>query len=922
MANFPGGQGALPGTYVDTVTASRGLSIPGGSRIAALIGEGLTSETLVIQAIGGGKDGLDPTYTSTSGADGRHFQLSIFPVIENRTQVFKNGVRLNGVESTIDSNPFSFKYDYRFDPSTGRIELQQAHLLDQGGSFWTELSTNVGDGYLSNLTLLDADAFNETWSIRCVGVQRNSSNQPIQGTAKFLAYGSISGQQLDANGNPIVWVADGYVVSNGVLSFAIYETQVGNVATSVFREGDAFTVKVTSGVLARNDSLTANYIPTSYLNDPVLLQGLGDVVKRHGLPSVDNNLALGAQLAFANAAPAVLTVQAAPAMPRRQSYVMENAVNSLSTNDDDFIFPFPLGVTPDPESNIHFFVRNNATNVETQLLPNKLDFYTLDTAGYPTTNQFIRNNTVAPSGYSYFYTVVKSYEALSAGEDGYIGRITGFTHKGVFSSSTRYDASYVGETLKIIDAENVANIGEYTVDNVIDGKLYVTYSGQFPDFTNQSSVGFELINPATGSVVPGSSGANGVITANVGLESAILSSASINFTNFVNITDYKLKISGTAANDGLYDVSLPTGSGPWTITITKAVVNEPNMRFEVLDIDDQSDYLVINQNVVPNGYGLRVSIVDSKDASFYDSGWLNALESLEAFECDIVVPLPKQTISVIFQNALNHCKTMSNIRNRRERILFIGAINGLTPENLTGVDDAAVEDIGTLEGIQGDSITEVLANNVEDLANYSVADAFGNTYRCVYFYPDQIVVNAGGQNVLMDGFYIAAAAAGYESADVRLENPLTNKVLSGFTILRNKQFSQLTLEQLAGAGVTTLQPVAGGGRVVWGITTSQSGFPEEQEISVVFIRDRVAKTLRAGFSGFIGTPEDTNTQAVLNTRAVLILNSLVSQKLIKGFRDLSVKRDEVLPTQFNITVRVEPVYPVNFIYIRVEVGQL
>ncbi len=210
----------------------------------------------------------------------------------------------------------------------------------------------------------------------------------------------------------------------------------------------------------------------------------------------------------------------------------------------------------------------------------------------------------------------------------------------------------------------------------------------------------------------------------------------------------------------------------------------------------------------------------------------------------------------------------------------------------------------------------------EDVANYSVPNAFGNTFRCVYFYPDEIVVQVGSDNVLLDGFYIAAAAAGYASADTRIENPFTNKVFSGFTILRNKQFSTLTLENLATAGVTTLQPVAGGGRVVWGITTSQSGFPEEQEISIVFIRDRVAKSLRAGFAGYIGLPETPDTAAILNTRAIILLNALVSQGLITDYADLTVARDSADPRQWNISVRVQPTYPINFIYIKVALGQI
>jgi hypothetical protein len=937
MANIPGATNVLPGVFTDVITQSRGVSVPGGSRIAAMIGEGSTDETIVSQATGGGNDGLNPSYTSTTGRDGRHFQLSNFPLVSNRTTLFKNGIPLLRLESTIDANPFSNHFDYRIDITTGQIELQRAHLVDQGGAFYSALSTNVGQGAINNLTLVNSNAQPETWTIRCVKVQRDAFNNPILGTATFLAFGSISGAKLDANGNPIVWVAgSSSVVSNTVISFSISEN------VTPFREGDAFTVIIASGVLVRNDSLTANYIPVANLNDPILLQGMGDVVRRHGLPSLNNNLSLGAQLAFSNSAPSLLTVQAAPALPRRTSYLLDQDVNSLAPDDNEFIFPLPVGVTPDFNSNIHFFVKNNTTNVETQILPNKFPFYTLDTAGQPTTHQFIIDNTAAPGGHSYFYSVNQSLEALNFGEDGYIGRNTAFHNQGLFSSpSVTFDSTYVGKALKIMDSNNSGNFGVFHITAVTNGKLYVvadatTFSPStltanpvyLSDFITENSVTFKVIDPVTGLQVGVFAGTDGaLVSTGAGSGDGYMSSASVQFNTLTSPTNYKLQISGSTTanatapvgNNGIYDILSVSSHG---INIQKAVVNESNLEYEVLDPTLTSNYVVVNHNVVPNGYALRVSIVDTKDASFFDAGWINALTSLQVVECDILVPLPKQTISVIFQNALSHCLTMSNIRNKKERVLFIGAINGLTPDNLTGAKPAAVEDIGILEGIQGETVTDILAGNVEDLSNYSVVDAFGNTFRAVYFYPDQIVVQAGTDNVLIDGFYIAAAAAGYEAADVRVENPLTNKVLSGFTILRNKQFSPQTLEALATAGVTTLQPVAGGGKIVWGITTTQSGFPEEQEISIVFIRDRVAKTLRAGFQGFIGNAESANTGAILNTRGVILLNSLVSQGLITQYKDLSVARDDVDPRQWNITVRVQPTYPVNFIYIKVSLGQV
>src|SRR5271165_6841699 len=101
MPNIPGASNALPGIFTDVVTQSRGVNVPGGLRVAAIIGEGSAAETIVASAMGGGTDGLNATYTSTTGADGRHFQLQNFPLISNRTVVFKNGVPLVGVQGTI-----------------------------------------------------------------------------------------------------------------------------------------------------------------------------------------------------------------------------------------------------------------------------------------------------------------------------------------------------------------------------------------------------------------------------------------------------------------------------------------------------------------------------------------------------------------------------------------------------------------------------------------------------------------------------------------------------------------------------------------------------------------------------------------------------------------------------------------------------
>lgn len=922
MANIDGASNANPGVFSEVVTESRGVAAGSPTRMVAIVGEGLTSEVLVSSAEGNGVDGVNEDYTSVADADGRHFQITRFPLIPNRSQIFINGVKLSLLEGTINGQPFSNRFDAMLDPELGQLELQTAYLVDQGGDFYKKSSSSVGKGTIGTLTLVDTDAPTETWTIRCVGVQRNISNQPVDNTAKFAAFGTSSGSPVDALGNPVIWVADGYVVSNGILSFSISEEQSGGSSVSPFREGDAFVIKVKGGVLGRYASLTASFIPVENVNGTLVTDSMNEVVNQFGLPSVDNTLSQGAQLAFQNGAPQITCVQAAPAMPRRQSFIISDGVRATSTNQDDFIFPLPAGVVPDVDQAIHFFVENPTTSVEQQLLPNKLEFNSLGEAGFPTVNQFIFDNTPAPGGYSFGYSVIQQNAIVTSGFDGYMARDLPFLKRGIFTGANQFDSTYVGKTLKVIDANNVANNGTFTVTSVTDGNLHFSVT-TFPDFTSGSGIAFTMFDPATGIAVPLVTGTNGVLTAGVGTGNGTFQStiggSGYDFSLVSNITSKQLKISGTTTNNGLYDITA-LNSGTNTLSISKTFVVESGLRYEVQDSSDTSSFVVVNKNVVPNGYGLRVTVIDEKDADFYDAGWVNALEALETIECDIVVPLPKQTISVIFQNTVAHCRTMSTIRNKKERIAMIGAIKGLKPDNLTGVKPAAVEDIGLLEGIQGDSVTEVLANNIEDLTNYSVSDGFGNTFRCMYFYPDEIVVN-NGSNVLIDGFYQAAAGAGFFASQPRVAIPLTNKTLTGFTIQRSKLLPQRTKEALSAAGVTVLQPVQGGGLVQWGLTTSQSGFVEEREASIVFIRDAIAKRFRNSFNGFVGQPEDSTLLGTLSSRAVVVLNSFL-RELITTYKDLVVVQDIVDPTQYNISVRVKPVYPVNFIYIRVSIGNL
>ena len=825
MPNFPGDNNALPGVYTLVETFSSGLSIPTGVRLAVLMGEGARRETIVASANGSGNDGFDATYSGPNGADGRHFLLSAAPVIENRSTIYKNGIPLFGTEGVIDGNGFSSQYDYKLDPETGQIELREAALIDQGGRFYTASSLNTGNGTINNLSLIDPNAPSETWTIRVSSVLRDGYGDPIDGYAKFVANGSVSGSPLDGYGNNVFWSSDGVVIDNGILRFSISE------GSETFREGDRFVIEVKGGALLSGDTLSATYIAEVDINDPEFFTDLDELTQKHGSPTLSNTLSLGAQLAFANGTPGVWAIQTAPPVPRRMSYLLKE-VASGDNDSEDLTFPLPLDVRPDADTNINFFITDPATGVETQLSPpNKVSFYDQQITANPNTN-FIENPL-----YSFSYTVILDDDTavVKNDNDGYVG--------------------YVNATDAIFESE---------------GQIF------------------------------GQDDVNGT--------------RSVRIYNATN-----------AANNGIFPI---VGVSNGTLTIrrtTGTFVDETDLDFEVVDSVEEGAKILFTQDLaaqLPAGAQLRATIVDLRDADFFDAGWINAYEALERIDVDIVVPLPNQTISTIFQNGVSHVRFMSNIKNRKERVLFIGAIRGLNPANVIGTEPAAVEDIGILEGIQGDDVSEVLAGNVEDLTNYSVSGSYGTTFRVVYFYPDEVVVQIGADRTLVHGFYQAAAAAGYLSGVPNVALPLTRKTLGGFTILRDKLYRPIILEQLTASSMTVLQPILGGGRVVRGQTTTQSGFVEEREISIIFIRDRISKQLRTAFDTFIGQVDSPVLESAMQARGKTAMNSFIGQGLITQWKDLKVSRDNVDPTQWNITVKVQPVYPVNFIFIRVSIGLL
>lgn len=854
-----------PNVFTRIRTRQRVNAAAGGIRDVVIIGEGEREETLVLSASGGGADGVNPAYNGSNSPDGRHFLISKTNLIEGRSSILKNGIPLVVLEGSISTSPFDSRYGARVDALTGRVELQRAHIEDVGGDtsvlLYKPSAANVGNGTasVSSTSLVDTNAPSETWTARVSSIVVDSLGDPVPGEAILSVTGSVSGQIFDSNGSPVLWKSDGVFVDNGILNVAFSE------GSAAFHVGDKFTIKIASGVLQEGDTLEARFIAEEDLNDPELFDTPGDLFAKHGDPSVANALSLGAQMAFENGAPRVMALQARPPVPRKTSQVLIAGYDALTGSGgatgnadvEDTIFPLSVGALPDADLAVALFLINS-DGTETQLGLNKEAFYNSTyTSLAAAYSSFVTNVSLSNT-----YTVFQSPQVEDSGNDGYVTVLSAteiqFTSSTAAFAADRVDAGEgdIGKEIVILSPNTIAGTPPAY------GRYTITEIGD----------GYGAVNT--------------------------------------------VKATGVISSPPAFPTLPAVGSG------------YSNVVWQIQDPSDLGTYVAITDDVATTQLdntpaiksGLRALYVDIKDSQFFDTNWALAYETMETVEVQFVVPLPNATYSNIFSGGKIHVEKMSNILNAKERVLLVGSMPGLTPNNLIGRDLAAVEDIGVLEGIQGDDPEEVLGGNIEDLADYNVEAAFGDSFRVVWMHPDQIVRNLSGTNTFLPGFYMAACLGGFLAGQTQISEPPTFKTLTGFNILRNKVYRNVTLDELAEAGVLVVQPVTGGGRMLHGLTTTSSNAAEEEEISIVGIRDFVARVLRNTMRPFVGKVNSATLLAEISAGVDKVLRSLVSQGLLTGVGAISVQRNPAEPRQVDISVEVAPAGPINWIFMDITVS--
>lgn len=177
-----------------------------------------------------------------------------------------------------------------------------------------------------------------------------------------------------------------------------------------------------------------------------------------------------------------------------------------------------------------------------------------------------------------------------------------------------------------------------------------------------------------------------------------------------------------------------------------------------------------------------------------------------------------------------------------------------------------------------------------------------------------------GVETLVGGQYMAAALAGISIRQNPAE-PLTRKRVFGFTdvgeILREGAKNQETQSGLCVVEKTRRQIM----QVRHGVTTNFDDLLK-REWSIIGQADAMVFRIRDYLenAGLIGRPILDTTLISVKASTVSSLESLVRDKIIRGYREVKVRQISTLPDVIEVKYEWRPSYPLNYIVVKYSVA--
>lgn len=189
--------------------------------------------------------------------------------------------------------------------------------------------------------------------------------------------------------------------------------------------------------------------------------------------------------------------------------------------------------------------------------------------------------------------------------------------------------------------------------------------------------------------------------------------------------------------------------------------------------------------------------------------------------------------------------------------------------------------------------------------------------RIALVHPATCTVQLAGQTstTSLDGTYMCAAIGGIRvNPAFDVAEPLLRKELVGFvsitdTLLRTQK------NVLANSGVMVIEVQNGTIRVRDGLTTDLTT-ADSAEYSVTEIIDFTSTTTKAFLdAAFIGSKLLNDTPGLMRASLSIILQSMIDNRVLNDFTNLSVKRNGINPSQIDVSFQIAPVFPVKYVLV-------
>lgn len=398
----------------------------------------------------------------------------------------------------------------------------------------------------------------------------------------------------------------------------------------------------------------------------------------------------------------------------------------------------------------------------------------------------------------------------------------------------------------------------------------------------------------------------------------------------VDGADYTLRID-TTLGDGqevtyirrIGSSQALTGAGPFTLTVTS--------RFTPADYYEPQFFEDYDTLVEVYGPPLLTTPQDAGAAQVVSPLSLAAKIAFENGANTLITVPTDDRQGGSFQDQLE--VAYDKIATRFDVEVVVPVLFGVdNPAQVTSIGQAlaAYCERSTVEGFPRVGVLGLSANFGEQGIGTASADAVigvaraVKSKRVVLAYPEAVTYfnSQNNQDIVLDGFYLAAAYAG-RLVNIPVQKPLTQETISSFsglpTAVSRKQ-TRTFMDSLSQNGVAVTQVTSQGVmKVRHGVSTDMDA-TVTREVSITRARDVLYISLQNALanSSLIGSPITTETGPTVKGVVAGILENAVSNGNIVAYQNLKVRQQALLngdPTVIEVKFEYRPSVPLNYIVV-------